>query len=254
MLGSVLGLVAGCGRGRFDLAPRGDASALGDARPCAPVGHDEDGDGFDDACDACPQIADDQTDSDGDGIGDACDIAATTQLRLLFDPMTAKLDTVWTYSGGTFTGDVLHMSSLNGGTGATLRAAPGRDTYEVLGDLLAAQPSMAQVTISRRDGGSQAYYCELYDDGAALALNFTYTFDNVTFIHVASTNLPTRFDSGPYRLIMDVTPPTGTCIAEWHGARRIIAGAIPAITVTEAGFTVFGVDTEIRSFVRLTTP
>ena len=37
------------------------------------VGHDEDGDGSDDGCDACPFADDDELDDDGDGIAGACD-------------------------------------------------------------------------------------------------------------------------------------------------------------------------------------
>lgn len=40
--------------------------------PCVPIGHDEDGDDIDDACDLCPQSGDD-LDGDGDGVGDSCD-------------------------------------------------------------------------------------------------------------------------------------------------------------------------------------
>jgi hypothetical protein len=74
--GIVAVAIAGCGR--YGFAP-GDADAGGDTGPmadafvCHPIGHDEDGDGVDDACDVCPHLADDQTDSDGDRIGDACD-------------------------------------------------------------------------------------------------------------------------------------------------------------------------------------
>ncbi len=58
-----------------------------------PIGHDEDGDGIDDACDRCPGIAGaDDPDGDGDGIGDACDpqpeVACETRLR--FDGFSVK--------------------------------------------------------------------------------------------------------------------------------------------------------------------
>jgi hypothetical protein len=73
----LLVLATGCnailGLDRTHVASDGGADAGPDAFTCA-IGHDEDGDGIDDGCDVCPQIADPlQTDSDGDGIGDACD-------------------------------------------------------------------------------------------------------------------------------------------------------------------------------------
>jgi hypothetical protein len=66
---ALLVLVALAGCGRSDFAEHGD----GGARPRC-TGHDEDGDGFPDACDVCPADPDpDQRDTDGDGVGDACD-------------------------------------------------------------------------------------------------------------------------------------------------------------------------------------
>lgn len=54
----------------------GSSAGSGGSNPdgCTPVGHDEDGDGVDDACDNCPSIANaDQKDTDGDKLGDACE-------------------------------------------------------------------------------------------------------------------------------------------------------------------------------------
>lgn len=64
-------MLAGCGRLGFDDRTASDAAI--DAKPtCA--GHDEDGDGYGDACDDCPVDPDPaQADRDGDGVGDACD-------------------------------------------------------------------------------------------------------------------------------------------------------------------------------------
>ena len=51
-----------------------DGGGAADGAGCAPVGHDEDLDAFDDACDVCPHVVDPmQLDGDGDRVGDACD-------------------------------------------------------------------------------------------------------------------------------------------------------------------------------------
>jgi hypothetical protein len=66
-------MLVGCGRLDFDARSADATLAPNDAKPtCA--GHDEDGDGYGDACDDCPVDPDpDQADRDGDGVGDACD-------------------------------------------------------------------------------------------------------------------------------------------------------------------------------------
>jgi hypothetical protein len=54
----------------------------------SPIGHDEDGDRIDDACDRCPMIANaSDPDGDGDGVGEACDPdpARACEERLMFD-------------------------------------------------------------------------------------------------------------------------------------------------------------------------
>ena len=50
-------LVAGCGRVAFgDLPEDAGGDGAPDALPCVPVGHDEDRDLIDDACDVCPHL------------------------------------------------------------------------------------------------------------------------------------------------------------------------------------------------------
>jgi len=70
-LAVVVAMLAGCGRLGFD--DRSVDGAPSDAKPTC-GGHDEDGDGYGDACDDCPVDPDpDQADRDGDGVGDVCD-------------------------------------------------------------------------------------------------------------------------------------------------------------------------------------
>ena len=70
---------------------------------CTEVGHDEDGDGLDDACDACPTVPDPgQADGDGDGLGDACEspgapalLSHVAYLAILEGPLSGA---TWTFS------------------------------------------------------------------------------------------------------------------------------------------------------------
>lgn len=115
-------LALGCGRIGF--TARGDGGTGGNACTIA-IGHDEDGDGIDDACDVCPHLVDpDQLDSDGDGIGDVCDpepmngrqhLVLFATMRPGDQPLTTKVSGgAWTqeadaiaYDGGGFGGLIL---------------------------------------------------------------------------------------------------------------------------------------------------
>lgn len=255
-------LLLGCGRWQFTASDAGaagitDASTdAPDAQTCFPVGHDEDGDGNDDACDVCPQRSDDQSDTDGDGVGDACDLAATTQTRTLFDPFTGPRPADWSSYGGTFTGDVLRFDSLTAGAGADLVKPPGRETFELAGVLVQGAAGQHSVLVTMGPPtGIGAYYCEIFDSGTDLQINFTYTPDGAAFFTLASAQQPGRFDPGPFRLIFDHAPPTATCIAEYGGMRVSATGDIPGgISPDVVGIGLFQVIVEMHSFVRVTTP
>jgi hypothetical protein len=89
-----------------------DDGGFGDAAPCLPVGHDEDGDAIDDACDACPTIASDTADADGDGLPNACDRDdSPTGDRILFYSTFASQEALL---GFTITNGA-HTTTNNGG-------------------------------------------------------------------------------------------------------------------------------------------
>src|SRR5450432_3502822 len=107
---------------------------------CIPVGHDEDHDGIDDACDGCPQIPDpEQIDSDGDGVDDVCDPnpSAPREHIVMFDPFIAARPE-WTFAGGlpvTYAGDSLVVDTRPGYITLDLGSAPSTDVYEFGGTL-----------------------------------------------------------------------------------------------------------------------
>ena len=74
--------------------------------PCTPIGHDEDGDDLDDACDPCPHVSayddpDADKDDDRDGVGDGCDPEpGAPNVRLWFDGFGAVTPGDYTMYGG----------------------------------------------------------------------------------------------------------------------------------------------------------
>jgi hypothetical protein len=117
--------VLGCGRIAFESVPAGDGG--GDAPVPTCVGHDEDGDGFPDACDVCPSVADpDQRDlgeimagNAADGVGDACDPRPTLSGDYIaFAAMHASGNDASQYDSPfgamSWTNDALRLGSANG--------------------------------------------------------------------------------------------------------------------------------------------
>lgn len=249
-------LATGCGRLEFERATDA-SSAGGDTAVCVPVGHDEDGDGVDDACDLCPQRVPDgaPVDGDGDGIGDECDVSPLAQTREAFDPFTGARSDVWAMMNATYVGDAVRFDNLTSGNGAYMAGTPGRETFEITGNLVQSDPAQSLVSVSINNSANGAYYCELFDGGADVRLNFTYTPDQVAYTQIDTALLPGRFDSGPFRLILDHTPPTTTCYAEWGGERVSVGGTNPGdIIPATSGIGTFQVLLDVTSFVRLSTP
>lgn len=265
----ILAACTACGRLAFDPTgapdhgpPDGEA-ADGDATEvpacAAPVGHDEDDDGVDDACDVCPQLADDQGDSDADGVGNACDLADTAQQRLMFDPFTsARAD--WVFDPEvTLLGDALALPGTDTNVIVRLVDPPGRAVLETGGRIGTGSAPTANRQVAIHIGDTLAnanYYCELYQEsGSEVWLLLTYTRNGTNYVTIDEVPIGGALDSGTFRLVFVHTPPDLRCVGWWNGTRAEVAGADPGGVPTDVMYmNAFNVDAELDYFVQLATP
>lgn len=212
-------VLAACGHVRFEPSPAtGDGAAV-DTLACAnAVGHDEDGDGVDDACDGCPHVADPtQPDSDGDGVDDACDPNPTSPFDhiVLFDPFTGPRSE-WTISNTqpTFDTDDAVIDARTTSSDFDLTGAPSTDYFEVGGEIgdvgTFVQLDLAVV------GGSGRYYCELLDAGGG-QVNFdrAYTLDGSQYFTGTQYALQAPLANAPVTLALARRPPMVICTTTW---------------------------------------
>ncbi|HEY5928085.1 MAG TPA: hypothetical protein VIV11_40640, partial [Kofleriaceae bacterium] len=254
-------LTAACGRFGFDDATRlGDASsgdgqseggtdgatdgvmddaatATADAFVCMGGSlHDEDSDGTRDSCDVCPHIADPgQADVDGDRVGDACDPepAIARQQIVLFDPFDV-LNAAWTNSGGTINSDQLVLDARGGTSRQISRVfTPTRDLFIIGGSTGNADAGTHHISFGwRPSSGPGNAYCELYDSGSSTSTQFTWTFNDTTYMHAGTTSWSgTRLANGSGTFAFELTPTTVACSSTWQ-AVTINSGnaARPAVT------------------------
>ena len=214
---SALALAAACGRLDFGVVP--DATVI--ARCANAVGHDEDGDGIDDACDGCPHIYDpEQIDSDGDGVDDVCDPNPTipTESIALFDPFTS-LRPIWMLSGGatpTIVGDSAVIDALNSDSVMALSVVPATDYFEFGGSVGAAQPPNVKVEISVKGNQPGYYYCELFDFGGTnINFDFAYTLDGTNYATGPITQLQAPLANAPFVLSLQHAPGSAVCGTKW---------------------------------------
>jgi hypothetical protein len=257
--------LSACGRWKFDA--HGDAASDGtgdgtaDAVPCVAIGHDEDGDGFDDACDNCPQLVNDQTDTDGDGVGDDCDKNPTipTEHIARFESFTSMpADMMVTTTGAAtymFNGESIAIDARGGHFFGVLPIAPMRDRIVIGGSLNAygttGQQDLA-IILEAGPGNPPRYYCELLKNGST-ALNATYTFDGATFSNPGTTALASP-PTGGFSFREDHYPPTMDCKLFHGGAMDDVAfTSLPAITPSQIDIYVEDMQVYIGWFIQIRT-
>jgi len=249
--GCALWLVAvSCGRVHFgELA---HDSAAFDARPClAPVGHDEDGDAHDDACDNCPHVANgDQVDSDGDGVGDACDPDATTAESIaFFDPFLGPR-AEWTYSGDTFGNDEVDIAAIAMSLSERLDGVvPARDLFQLGGTVPQTGGAGAQLSLQIRFGPPD-YYCEL--EQAPLYLSLT-SYDGTTYTHIDQRMIGPALDGAMLTFGMWIHLPDVTCTAVVNDQSYTVTGTVPADTPAAFSIAVNNLDVDLHYFVQIHT-
>lgn len=232
MRGWWLLLVAGCGRIDLDAVP-GDAAPIDVVtKVCAaPIGHDEDGDGVDDACDGCPHLPDGaQVDGDGDGVDDLCDPRPQTATEHIayFDPFVSR-DPSWTTfaTNSTLDGEsIVDDSSIK----LVMRRPreSGNATY-VLGGVFGDGTTLRrQLLLGPRTGSTSAsYYCELEGIPPDGKLGLTYTPDGNNYTVAVRSNGPPP-GNGDFLLAIDDFYPDLACTTTWAVPDQHITATLPA--------------------------
>lgn len=264
--------IAGCGRLGFaseqaEDAARADAvtiDAPASTTCVTPRGHDEDGDGVDDACDGCPHIADpEQPDADGDGVDDACDPNPLSARESIteFDPFTT-LDPVWVVSAPTLVsvgGDALIIDARGGNVSITRPGVTESDGDQlVIGgsfEALDPGPPQLQLTVFVTRDGSARYYCELDSfDGPAHKLGLTMSLDGVSYTPIAE-NMMSPISIGTLELTLDQRPPNVGCSTSWPNAGAIGAPIPASVLPISHGVSVKSLLVHLDYWVRIhTTP
>jgi hypothetical protein len=198
----LLALVAACGRLGFDDRGTRDAAAIADARPDAPAGHDEDGDGIPDALDNCPHIANaDQADSDGDGVGDVCDPepAIPRQHIAFFDPLVGDPFMLNDATLFTSTGDALVADGTSTAAVMVLPLAIGDDLIQVAGSIVAlGDISGRQVSMTSTVDTTGPYdYAELFQDDDAHYIAVSH-YNGSAYGPISAQDLGADVATGPF--------------------------------------------------------
>lgn len=253
-------LLAACGRIGF-----GETSpdSTPDGAACLEVGHDEDLDGVDDACDLCPQLAGNQDDRDGDRVGDGCDPHPDDPIDKIafFDPFTSQRPE-WEFSNvasqPTFTGDSFTGDGRTTQFRADLLGTPPTiDSYTVVLRIGNGDPNpnqQRQFAFYALESDPQVYFCDLDDNpnGNFWAQSFTYNGTN--FSSGDATSLTGPLENGLVTVRMDHDLPANSwsCTTTWPVGKPTLTSPIPppnnGVTIEPIGVALGAINLEIEVF------
>lgn len=255
-------LVAACGRFDFDVHGS-DGSITGDGKPaCVPVGHDEDGDGVDDACDGCPHIADpDQPDMDHDGVDDACDPHPTVpgDAIVFFDPFIT-VRPVWMPENGAAPvsdGEGWPVSAIGSFWAVTRTVTSVHDLFQIGAHIGSAGSGAGQFAVAINDVNNlgDRFFCSLYNSGSAetVSMGWTYSPGSGFSTNEAPATWPLENGSAAIA-IRELGDDEVACTGQWQGTINA-QGIIPTGTPTTAmGFAVQNMDAEIDYAIQISSP
>ena len=253
----LLACLVGCGR--LDFGEVSDSGVPdGAVDTVQTVGHDEDGDGIDDAIDTCPHMPGSNADGDGDGVGDLCDPHPGTPGDHIgvfspLEPGTSPFDDITGFSespdGLHHVGDTsIYLTRPFG----TARIEIGFDILEILGT------GQHQIGVGIARTTEPYYFAELNDNTGATVrdvaiLSYDATNGYVALDSVTSPALHTG--RGIVRIDADATAHTYAAVAGWEGELFNAMAATPQYAGgIKAHCSLNGLDLVIRYIIIIDSP
>jgi hypothetical protein len=117
------------------------------------------------------------------------------------------------------------IDGLGAGVGSYVRRSlgAGHDDIRVAGSIGSTSPGQRVVNISVSTMSSPATeLCQLYDDGRAAVLYYTYTYDNIDFENLGTGGaVPLLATGNSGTLALEIDASSASCAAMWDGVASV---------------------------------